>query len=116
MALAGASQRRYINVTGQQLRGQLVGRIRTMLLNRRPAVAVPNYVLHGRRCENGLCRATLPAGAQVCPRCGSALPPARVAGVGRGTFVLRTTGGGGGGVVAGDLVWKFKLTHVGQDD
>ncbi len=79
MVLAAATQRRYINATGQHLRGLLIGRMRTMLLNRRPAVAVPNYVLHGRRCENALCQATLPAGAQFCPRCGSTVAQARVA-------------------------------------
>ncbi len=79
MMFAGASQRGYINSTSQQLRGQLMDRVRGMLMNRRPMVAVPSYMIHGKRCENGLCQATLPAGARYCPRCGSGVAQSRVA-------------------------------------
>ena len=73
LALAGASQRRYIDGTSAVLRAQMLERLRTMLEMRRPAVAVPNYPLHDRRCENVLCRALLRAGATFCPRCGAAV-------------------------------------------
>jgi hypothetical protein len=79
LMLAAATQRGYINSSSQQLRGQLMDRVRAMLMNRRPMVAVPNYMIHGKRCENGVCQATLPAGARYCPRCGSAVAQSRVA-------------------------------------
>ena len=71
LALAGASQRRYINETAGRMRSQVLERMRLILLNRRPAVAVPNYLLHDRRCGNALCRALLRAGAAFCQRCGA---------------------------------------------
>jgi hypothetical protein len=73
MALAGASQRRYVNMTSLGLREQLVDRLRAMLQQRRPAVAVPSFVIHGRRCGNVLCRAAVPIGARFCTRCGAAI-------------------------------------------
>ena len=73
LALAGARQGRYINHASAQLRAELLDRLRTMLAMRRPAVAVPHYPLHDRRCGNVLCRALLRAGADFCPRCGAAV-------------------------------------------
>ena len=71
MALAGATQRRYINRTATRTRGELLDRVRAMIAQQRPAVAVPNYVIHGRRCDNERCRATIKAGARFCSRCGT---------------------------------------------
>ena len=71
MALAGATQRRYINRTATRTRGELLDRARQMIAQQRPAVAVPNYVIHGRRCDNPRCRAALRAGARFCSRCGT---------------------------------------------
>jgi hypothetical protein len=71
MALAGAVQRRYINRTATRTRGELLDRARTMIAQQRPAVAVPNYAIHGRRCDNPRCRAAIKAGARFCSRCGT---------------------------------------------
>lgn len=71
MALAGAVQRRYINRTATRTRGELLDRARTMIAQQRPAVAVPSYVIHGRRCDNPGCKAPLKAGARYCSRCGT---------------------------------------------
>jgi hypothetical protein len=71
MALAGAAQRRYINGSSARLRAEMLERVRTMLDQQRPAVAVPQYAIHSRRCGNNLCRATLRANASFCPRCGT---------------------------------------------
>ena len=71
MAFAGAAQRRYVNGTSARVRAEMLERVRAMLQQHRPAVAVPNFTLHGRRCENHLCRTTLRAGARFCPRCGT---------------------------------------------
>ena len=71
MALAGAAQRQYINHTATRTRGELLDRARTMIAQQRPAVAVPNYVIHGRRCENPRCQAPIKAGARFCSRCGT---------------------------------------------
>ena len=73
MALAGAMQRRYINRTATRVRGEMLDRIRTMIAQQRPAVAVPSFRLHGRRCDNPRCQATLKAGARYCSRCGIAV-------------------------------------------
>ena len=73
MAIACVAQRRYINETSLAFREQLLDRMRAMLHQRKPAVAVPSFVIHGRRCGNVLCRATLPAGARFCTRCGAAV-------------------------------------------
>ena len=72
MALAGATQRRYINRTATRTRGELLDRARTMIAQQRPPVAVPSYVIHGRRCDNDRCRAAIKAGARFCSRCGTA--------------------------------------------
>ena len=71
MALAAAVQRRYINGTATRVRGDLLDRARTMIAQQRPAVAVPTYVIHGRRCDNPRCRAAIKAGARFCSRCGT---------------------------------------------
>ena len=71
MALAGATHRRYINGTSARLRAEMLERVRAMLAQRRPPVAVPNFVIHSRRCGNPLCRATLRADAKFCTRCGT---------------------------------------------
>jgi hypothetical protein len=72
MALAGASQRRYINRTATRVRAEMLDRVRTMIAQQRPAVAVPNYVIHGRRCDQPRCQAPLKAGSRYCSRCGLA--------------------------------------------
>jgi hypothetical protein len=72
MALAGAAQRRYINHAATRTRAELLDRARTMIAQQRPAVAVPNYVIHGRRCDNPRCRAAIRAGGRFCSRCGTA--------------------------------------------
>lgn len=71
MALAGASQRVYINETSGQLRTELLERLQAMLSKQRPAVAVPHYTIEDRRCPNALCLAPLRVGARFCPRCGT---------------------------------------------
>ena len=71
MALAGATQRRYINRTATRTRGELLDRARTMIAQQRPAVAVPSYVIHGRRCDNPRCLGPIKAGARFCSRCGT---------------------------------------------
>ena len=71
MALAGAVQRRYINHAATRVRGELLDRARAMIAQQRPAVAVPTFVIHGRRCDNPRCRAALKAGAKFCSRCGT---------------------------------------------
>jgi hypothetical protein len=71
MALAGAAQRRYINHAATRTRAELLDRARTMIAQQRPAVAVPNYVIHGRRCGNPRCLAPIKAGARFCSRCGT---------------------------------------------
>ena len=77
MALAAASQRIYVNDVSAQLRAELLERTRAMMMQNRPAVAVPGYTIHGRRCGNALCRALLPVGAEYCPRCGAAAMPSQ---------------------------------------
>ena len=71
MAVAAAQQRRYINGVSTPLRAELLDRIRTMVAQRRPPVALPSYVLHDRRCGNPQCRAALRSGAEFCSRCGT---------------------------------------------
>ena len=75
MALAGASQRRYINQTAQHVREQMGERVRTMMGLRGPAPVVagatPHYRVHTYRCDRDNCRANLPAAARFCPRCGA---------------------------------------------
>jgi hypothetical protein len=73
MAIAGAAQRRYINRTATRVRGEMLDRMRTMIAQQRPPVAVPSYVIHGRRCDNPRCQAPLKAGARYCSRCGLAV-------------------------------------------
>jgi hypothetical protein len=71
MSIAGAMQRRYINSSAARLRAQMLERVRSILQQNRPAIAVPNYVIHGRRCGNALCQASLRASALFCSRCGT---------------------------------------------
>ena len=71
MAVAAAAQRRYINGVSMPVRAELLDRIRQMVAQHRPPVAIPGYVLHDRRCGNVQCRAALRAGAEFCPRCGT---------------------------------------------
>ena len=78
MALAAASQRTYVNDVSSRLRTELLERLRAMMMQNRPAVAMPTYTIHGRRCGNDLCRALLPVGAEYCPRCGSAATPGKL--------------------------------------
>jgi hypothetical protein len=70
MALAAGMHNRYIQGTSAHVRAEMLERVRAMLAQRRPAVAVPNYVIHSRRCGNDRCRAALHAGAKFCARCG----------------------------------------------
>jgi hypothetical protein len=79
MAFAGAAQRRYINVTASSTRSRVLGALREIQSLRRPAVPVANYTIHARRCENGVCRATLRDGAQFCARCGTRVAMSNVA-------------------------------------
>jgi hypothetical protein len=79
LVLAGAAQRRYINRTSTALRADLAGGIRAMLEQRRPAVALSNYMIHAARCDRPVCRAMLPAGARFCPRCGKTAQPVKAA-------------------------------------
>jgi hypothetical protein len=71
MVLAAGMQRAYINETATRFRAGLLDRAREMIQQQRPAVAVPSYVIHGKRCENPRCKATLKAGARYCSRCGA---------------------------------------------
>jgi hypothetical protein len=72
LALAGASQRRYINHTAQRVREQMGERVRAIMASRAPAAVPPGeYRDHGPRCDRDNCRARLPAGARFCPRCGA---------------------------------------------
>jgi hypothetical protein len=71
MFIAGAAQRCYINTTSARVRAEMLERVQAILKQRRPAVAVPNYVLHTRRCGNDRCRASIRAGANFCSRCGT---------------------------------------------
>lgn len=70
MALAAAMHRQYISSTAITIRAEMLASVRAMLQQNRPAVAVPNYVIHGLRCANPLCRAGLRVGAGFCTRCG----------------------------------------------
>jgi len=72
LALAGASQRRYINHTAARVREQMGERVRAMMASRAPAPPAPSgYRVHGPRCDRDNCRARLPAGSRFCPRCGA---------------------------------------------
>ena len=72
LALAGASQRRYINTVAQRVREQMADRVRAMMVKGGSVSAAPvDYRIHGPRCERESCKARLPAGAKFCPRCGA---------------------------------------------
>jgi hypothetical protein len=71
MAAAGEAQRRYINTTSAAARAAMLQRVRGTNGQPLPSGPVINYTIHARRCDNGLCRATLPQGALFCPRCGT---------------------------------------------
>lgn len=71
MVLAGAAQRRYVNATSPARRMQIATPLRQIHARHRPLPSDLNYTLHARRCENNICRATLPTNAKFCPRCGT---------------------------------------------
>lgn len=70
LALAGAAQRRYTTWTSRNTRGEVAQRLRSMLLNRRPDIAVPVSIYLRDRCVEVKCQADMPRGAAFCPRCG----------------------------------------------
>jgi hypothetical protein len=73
MALAGVAHARYVRITSRGIRGQLAGRVKTMLMRHRPALNLrptPNSP-PPLPCVNERCRSPLPPGSQFCPRCGT---------------------------------------------
>jgi hypothetical protein len=79
MVLAALAQRRYINEDSARSREILLTRVRSIQQQARPLRNHPTYTVHGPRCENPLCQANLPMGAQFCPRCGRRLAMSQVA-------------------------------------
>jgi hypothetical protein len=72
LMLAGVVHRRYVKVTGPQIRGELARRVRWMLENNRPAVALRTTpVPETTVCGNVKCRAPLAPGSVFCSRCGT---------------------------------------------
>ena len=81
MMLAGATQWRYAQRAGPEVRAALVDRMREMLLIRRPGIALPSdaelrAAITRPRCQTVGCRRPLLPGTAFCPRCGvRATPP-----------------------------------------
>jgi hypothetical protein len=72
MAVAGGTQRRYVNVISAGSRAAMLQRVHEVSDNHHPAAAtILSYRVHGPRCQNPLCRAMLPSDARFCPRCGT---------------------------------------------
>jgi hypothetical protein len=69
--LACGTHRRYTRFSSLQVRSEIVQRLRSLLFERRPAIRhVPGYAF-ARACIRPNCRATMPAIANFCPRCGT---------------------------------------------
>lgn len=75
MMLAGGMQRRYANVTGPALRSAVAGRLRDLLLVRRPVMRMPTPIIVQRRCTNERCCSAMERMANFCPRCGKHVGP-----------------------------------------
>ena len=73
LMLAAAAQQRLISHSADGVRAQFAQRVRSMLLWRRPALAVPIPASMRRGCVNRMCKQAIPAGARFCPRCGTAI-------------------------------------------
>jgi hypothetical protein len=69
--LAAGAHRRYIRNIDPPTRAALAERLRSMLLQRRPAVRVPKPVVVERICVRPNCRSPLQMTASFCPRCGT---------------------------------------------
>ncbi|HEX8524460.1 MAG TPA: zinc ribbon domain-containing protein [Tepidisphaeraceae bacterium] len=81
MAVAGMTQRGYVNGSAVKTRLQLAERMRVLMAQRRehpehvPARMGPDYRVHLARCAQPLCQAELPINAMFCPRCGAKVGP-----------------------------------------
>jgi hypothetical protein len=71
MMVAAAAQARYIRTSGRALRLALSARVQRLIAERRPAVYVPEPGELRRVCRQSQCPATIPIGADFCPRCGT---------------------------------------------
>jgi hypothetical protein len=73
--LAAGAHRRYIIGTSAQTRAILAERVRSILLQRRPIMRLPQPLIVMRQCVRPNCRSPLASAAMFCPRCGT--PAAR---------------------------------------
>lgn len=73
MALAAGSVARYVGRTSFAARGQIARALRQEMGRVAPDVRPPATTMTTRRCATAECRASLPAGARFCPRCGRAV-------------------------------------------
>ena len=70
--LAAGAQRRYVRSTSLQVRSEIAQRLRAMLAQQRPTIELPARAAgFVRSCIRPNCRATMPAIANFCPRCGT---------------------------------------------
>lgn len=81
LAVAGMTQRGYVNVAAVRTRKELAERMRLLLLQRRQPTnapepsAGPDYRVHTAKCSRELCQAPIPVDAVYCPRCGAPAGP-----------------------------------------